>query len=221
MSPRPRRSCRQATASAPTTRVAVVGSARSAYRAQPRRRRSRDAGRGERAKPRRVGRARPARPRSDRARGRRPRVRGTRDSRRRREARFLALGPRRGGETLWPPRNGFRPSSGRPAEIHRVESVSGLTVASMYDWSAARIGGAGDEAQPRLARRCGRSGRSGRSAPARAANARSASKRNEPLQRPHGFRVSPCAYPSTNGATTAARNASRSRERDVRQAELS
>ena len=89
----------------------------------------------------------------------------------------------------------------------------------MYDWSFARRS-RGASSAARRARRSARSGRSrAASAPARRANASSSAKRKLPLQRMHGFGVSPRRVAAHERLDDGAPELLAQVERDVRQAE--
>ena len=116
--------------------------------------------------------------------------------------------PRRRALRRLPPR-ASRPSSARRAGTRSARASRGRAA------RACTTGPCPDRLRARAAagRRARRFVRNGPSracgAPALDANASSSSKRKLPLQRPHGFGVSPRAYPWTNGSTTARRNSSR------------
>ena len=125
------------------------------------------------------------------------------------EAGLLALGRPGGGETRsrrLRARLRLRLLSQR--EPQAGESP-GSTVASMYDWSL-RGSAPARRAACRRARRCARSGRSrARRRPHAPRTRASSAKRNAPLQRMHGFGVSPPRSRAAKGSTTALRNSSR------------
>ena len=138
-------------------------------------------------------------------------ARGSRGSRRRRGS--TPPGSRRGRAASSPARAASARVSSLPCSPSGNQSRSrkrGSSRASMYDWSFARRSRA-RAADGRRARRCARSGRSrAAAAPARSAKASSSAKRKLPLQRMHGFGVSPARVARARTARRRrARNSSR------------